>query len=128
LELVVLFAAVLSTADGRLTFTVGTWTCVGLVPSDTVPVSTSKAGDWPPRAVTPFVVALICGAFASRVWLTSRRPVANAKMRATTARMKMKMIARIVCRAFEPREFMQTTTPIWCRRLRRSIDAHGHRR
>ena len=56
----------------------GTLTVVSLVPTLTEPVSTSNAGACPPLAVTPLRVAETCGAFAPRIWLMSRKPVAIA--------------------------------------------------
>ena len=94
----VAFAVPLS--PGRTTWTAGTFTVVSLLPTRTDPVSTSKAGAWPPLATMPFSVADTWGAFPPRTWLMSRKPVATAAMTARIAMIRMRMMARIGCLSF----------------------------
>ncbi len=71
------------------------------VPTLTVPVSTSKAGVCPPVAVTPLLFTETLGASAGRVWLTFISPVATSTIKATTASINMRRIARIPCSNLE---------------------------
>ena len=61
-----------------LTCSAGTLTSASRVPTATEPVSMSKAGAWPPVAVTPLRLASMSGALAPRTWLMSMKPVATS--------------------------------------------------
>ena len=54
-----------------------------------------KTGGCPPLALMPLLVVDSCGAFPPRRF-KSRKPVATAMMTTTTARMRMKMIERMI--------------------------------
>src|SRR4051794_36377128 len=81
---------------GGWTSILGTLTVASFEPTFSDPVSTSKAGDCPPWAETPFCVVDRFGALAPRTWLMSRKPVAIATMIATMAMIRMRRRARMV--------------------------------
>src|SRR6478735_6749489 len=93
----VAFSAVAFVSAGRSTLIAGTLTVTFLdsLPTAIFPVSTSNAGACPPEAVTPAAFASTAGASMLRVCLMLIRPEATATIRATTARIKTNMTARI---------------------------------
>ena len=90
--------SIFGTCIGLLSFCsviLGTATFAAPVPTFTDPVSTSKAGVWPPVAVTPLRATEIWGAWAPRIWLISSKPVITPAMIARTRMIRMNSTARI---------------------------------